>query len=466
MKDSFKHARINIVDNMSEGVMVIGFDGVIRFANHAAVSILGFSDTELVGRKFAPIFFEDSRNDSFTQAVLEAVYDRTDAHQSMVLYHRNEETLYLRVISSFMTGEDERTGIIIVFSDLSELMELRDAVKSMNKIRALNYQLELRNKLISDTFGRFLSDDIVKHLLDTPDGLKLGGTKRRLTMLMSDLRGFTAMSERMEAADLISMLNHYLAEMTEVIQSHNGTIIEFIGDGILAIFGAPEASEIHAEEAVVAALGMEERMARINKWNLENDYPELEMGIGINTGEVIVGNIGSEKRTKYGVVGSHVNLCGRIESYTVGGQILISSATKELIGPELEIAKTLTVYPKGAGGEMLLYHVTGIGDPYDIHVKIDTNIPQQLDRPIPVAMHKIEGKHGNKKTLYGGITAVSHERAILETEADLEEYDNLQINAGGRLFCKVMEKTGENYLLQYTSVPAGYAAWLKEARLN
>ncbi len=356
------------------------------------------------------------------------------------------------------------TSIIVVFSDLSELMDLRDAVQSMEKIQSLNNQLEIRNKLISETFGRFLSDDIVKHLLDTPEGLQLGGRKQTLTIMMSDLRGFTALSERMDAADLVSMLNHYLGEMTDAIQAHKGTIIEFIGDGIMALFGAPEASDTHATDAVAAALEMQSKMEKVNEWNISHDYPILEMGIGLNTGEVIVGNIGSEKRTKYGVVGSHVNLCGRIESYTVGGQILISPSTRELISSELEIEKEMTVYPKGANGELMLSQITGIGAPYNIHVEVNQNIPVHLERPIPVCMYRIDGKHGTAKALYGGLTAVSNSGALLETDVKFEIYDNIQINAGGKLFCKIMERKDNYYVLQYTSVPTGYAAWLKESK--
>ncbi len=464
MERSKKIFRDNIVENMSEGILVIEFDGVVRFANNAAFRMLGLSEEDLVGRRFASIFFEDKRNDKFSQLVLDSIYGENTAHQAIVPYYTGNKKLYLRVISSYLTEGAERLGLIIVFSDLSELVDLRDAVKSMEKIKALNDQLEIRNKLISETFGRFLSDDIVRHLLDTPDGLRLGGTKQELTIMMSDLRGFTAMSERMDAADLISMLNHYLGEMTEVIQKHNGTIIEFIGDGIMALFGAPKAVPTHASDAVACALEMEARMEEINKWNEERDYPVLEMGIGINTGEVIVGNIGSEKRTKYGVVGSHVNLCGRIESYTVGGQVLISPTTRDLIKEELEIAKTMVVYPKGANGELELTHVTGIGAPYDIHVKQVDNVLQQLENPIPVSMYRIEGKHGTAKALYGGLTAVSHEGATLETDADFEMYDNLQINAGGKLFCKVTDKTDKGYQIQYTSIPTGYAGWLKSSR--
>lgn len=463
-KELLNAFRENIIKNMTEGIMVIGFDGVIKFANQAALETLGFAEDQLIGKKFAALFFEDEQNDQFTQAVLDSIYDRNKAHQAIVPYNTGERTLHLRVISSFLKEGDERIGTIIVFSDLSEIMDLRDAVKSMEKIKALNDQLEMRNKLISETFGRFLSDDIVRHLLDTPEGLRLGGDKRELTIMMSDLRGFTAMSERMDPADLISMLNHYLGEMTEVIQYRHGTIIEFIGDGILALFGAPEPSETHASDAVAAALEMEARMGAINQWNEERGYPVLEMGIGINTGEVIVGNIGSEKRTKYGVVGSHVNLCGRIESYTVGGQVLISPTTKELVKEELEVAKSLHVYPKGANGELELSQITGIGAPYNIHVEVVESVLQQIERPIAVCMYKIEGKHGTDKVLYGGITAVASDGAVLETDAEFEIYDNLQINAGGKLFCKVIDKTDKGYQLQYTSIPTGYALWLKNSR--
>ena len=464
MNNSQKIFSENIVKNISEGIMVIGFDGVIEYMNDAAAEILDLDQELILGKKFAAVFFNDERNDRFTQTVIDSIYDRNTLHQDIVPYFIGDRELHLRLLSSFLTRGNKRIGVIMVFSDLSELMDLRDAVKSMEKIKALNGQLEMRNKLISETFGRFLSDDIVRHLLDTPDGLRLGGKKQELTVMMSDLRGFTAMSERMDAADLISMLNHYLGEMTEVIQAHKGTIIEFIGDGIMALFGAPDYSETHALDAVAAALEMQGRMAEINEWNRENDYPTLEMGIGINTGEVIVGNIGSEKKTKYGVVGSHVNLCGRIESYTVGGQVLIPKATKELISTELEIAQEMTVFPKGANGEMVLYQVTGMGEPYNIHVEMEGSVLQHLDRPIAVCFKKIEGKHENSKAFYGGITAVSRDSAILETESELAVFDNIQIDAGGKLFCKVTEKRDEGYFLQYTSIPTGYAGWLKAAR--
>ena len=467
VSDNTALIRESIIRDMSEGVMTVGFDGVINFVNDAALRILDREVGELLGRRFGACFFEYRENDAFIQAVLDAVYDRGRTHEAMAPYFTGSETRQLHLVTSFLTDGAEKVGVIVVLGDMSELAELRDAVKAMERIRALNTQLELRNKLLSTTFGRFLSDEIVRQLLDTPGGLTLGGKKRELTIMMSDLRGFTAMSERMDAGDLIAMLNHYLGEMTEVIQGRGGTIIEFIGDGIMAIFGAPAPSRSHAADAVAAALEMEARMEAVNAWNAERDYPLLEMGIGLNTGEVIVGNIGSEKRTKYGVVGSHVNLCGRIESYTVGGQVLIAPRTRELADAELTIEQEMTVYPKGVQGELVLSQVTGIGAPYNVSVKTRDTRPEALGRPIPVLFHTIDGKHGNDRNFYGGLTAAARDGAVLESGAELNVFDNLLLEAGGKLFCKVMEKMEEGgVLLRFTSIPAGYEAWLKEAKRN
>ena len=260
------------------------------------------------------------------------------------------------------------------------------------------------------------ANDAAVEILDTPDGLAPGGKKRTVTIMMSDLRGFTAMSERMEAESLITMLNHYLRTMTDIIQKRGGTIIEFIGDGIMAIFGAPRLSETHASDAVAAALEMQAAMTEVNRWNAKKDFPYLEMGIGLDCGEVIVGNIGSEKRMKYGALGSHVNLCGRIESYTTGSQVLISPNVRSRIEATLCIEKEMTVLPKGASEEMVLSHVTGSGC------------------------------------------------AVLDTETDLELFDNIQIDAGGKLFCKVMDKMEEGFVIQYTSIPSGYESWIEAYR--
>ena len=202
----------NIIRDMSERVMTIRFNGIISSLNKAGAAILGKNIDETINKPFAKCFFEYEQNDSFTQVILDAVYDTVNTHEKIVPYFDGIMSKTIRLSSSFLQKDDKKIGIIVVFGDISELVELRDAVKAMNEIQSLNSKLEIRNKLLSETFGRYLSDEIVKQLLETPEGLLLGGEKQNLTIMMSDLRGFTAICERMEAQDLILCLIIILAK--------------------------------------------------------------------------------------------------------------------------------------------------------------------------------------------------------------------------------------------------------------
>ena len=142
---------------------------------------------------------------------------------------------------------------------------------------------------MNKAFERYTSRDIAKYVLETPDGHKRGGVNKEVSILMSDLRGFTSISTKLPPDDLIVILNHYFEKMSEIIEENNGTIIEFLGDGIFVVFGAPNDLPDHASLAVKCAIEMENAMDEVNKWNVENGYPELEMGIGINSGMARVG---------------------------------------------------------------------------------------------------------------------------------------------------------------------------------
>ncbi|MEZ0369944.1 MAG: adenylate/guanylate cyclase domain-containing protein [Candidatus Sericytochromatia bacterium] len=315
-------------------------------------------------------------------------------------------------------------------------------------------------------FGRYLSDEVVDDILRSPEGLRLGGRRRTVTVMMTDLRGFTSLSESLPPESVIAMLNHCLGVLTEVIMRYQGTIDEFIGDAILAIFGAPFSGEDDAGRAVACALEMQLAMAAVNEWNREQGYPPLEMGIGIHTGPAVVGNIGSEQRSKYGVVGSTVNLTSRIESFTVGGQVLISGATAELLGQRLQIAARRTIRPKGFAEPIEICDVTGITGDQSVSLPEHSEQLVSLDPPLPVHFVALAGKDAAGEASKGKLTALSPTGARLRAAAGLEPFTNLSLElrpasgegVAGKLLAKITETAetslnGETtYQLRFTSI--------------
>jgi class 3 adenylate cyclase len=266
------------------------------------------------------------------------------------------------------------SGQIAVSLRNAELVERLE-----EKVRERTEQLELRSRFIEQTFGRYLSNEIADNLLRSAEALDFGGSKRIVTIMMTDLRGFSALSDRLAPESIVKLLNNYLSEMTAVIQKHNGTIDEFLGDAILTIFGAPLQRPDDADRAVACAVELQLAMARVNAWNAEQGFPVLEMGIGINTGEVVVGNIGSRKRAKYGVVGSNVNLAGRIEGFATGGQILISEATRLAVKSPLLLRSEMRAEPKGTSLPTTLHEVGGLGGSFNL------NLPERRAHWVAVA---------------------------------------------------------------------------------
>jgi PAS domain S-box-containing protein len=242
---------------------------------------------------------------------------------------RHKRGDYIWIQDSFAVRHDKNgtpTERVGSWADISD----RKRVEA--ELQRLAEQVELRNRFIRETFGRYLTDEVVATVLESPTGMQMGGEKRKVTMLMADLRGFTSLSERLAPERVVAILNRYLTSMVAIIKQYQGTIDEFIGDAIFVLFGAPIWQEDDAQRAVACAVQMQLAMASVNEHNKEDDLPEVEMGIGVHTGQVVAGNIGSPERAKYGVVGSHVNLTSRIQSFTTGGQILISETTRREVG--------------------------------------------------------------------------------------------------------------------------------------
>ena len=187
---------------------------------------------------------------------------------------------------------------------------------------------------------------------------------------MTDIRNFTSHCEQMQPDLVVRMLNNYLGVMTEVIMEYLGTVDEFIGDAILILFGAPIERDDDTDRAIACAIAMQLAMKDVNDKNQRDGLPNISMGIGINTGEVIAGNIGSDQRLKYAVVGQHVNLAARVESHTQGGQILASQNTIEAATTPLDIGEVSTVELKGFRDKMQIHDVLGIQGEFNLSLTV------------------------------------------------------------------------------------------------
>lgn len=332
---------------------------------------------------------------------------------------------------------------------------------------------ETERAFVRQTFGRYLTEQVVQTLLDSPDGLKLGGKRDFVTIMMTDLRGFTSMCGSMEPEAVVKLLNHYLEAMTRIIARYGGTIDEFIGDAILVVFGAPLKLE-HAEaRAVSCAIDMLNAMPDINKWNVTQHLPEVEMGIGVHSGEVVLGNIGSDLRAKYGIVGATINLTSRVESYTVGGQVLISEATRERCGDALTLGTTQVVSPKGVKGTLTIHEALAVAAPFDVKLQsaVESLAPPKV--PLELRYGTVKNKQVAELSHVAHVEAISELGLELRVDEELAALSDLQLRIvegeglrAGDLYGKIIRANVRPNVvyLRLTSVPPELKPVLEAAR--
>jgi len=346
-------------------------------------------------------------------------------------------------------------------------------VKTHLEIKSLHDFLRVRNQFIKKTFGRYMSDEVVEKLLESPDGLKLGGESLTVTIVMTDLRGFSAISEKLPPESVVAMLNSYLSDMTEIIFKYSGIVNEIIGDAILILFGAPTMRADDADRALACALEMQLAMEKVNRRNHELNLPELEMGIGINTGKVVAGNIGSDIRAKYAVVGSNVNLAGRVESFTVGGQVLIAESTLKATSLNVNIAGEIAVPFKGLEKPVNVYDVIGVSGAYEISLPQYEMICVPLANEISMTFEILDGKRSSGDQKPGRVLKLAKKSAILHSETKLAELANLKVilrdNPGCEgvqiIYAKVMRTRPDEsncYEIRFTFVPREIRSYLDD----
>jgi len=217
-----------------------------------------------------------------------------------------------------------------------------------------------RNALARRDFERLLPPEVVEQVVAGKVRLERGGQLRDTTILFSDVRGFTQWSENHEPTHIVSVLNEYFELMVEAIHKHHGTLDKFMGDGIMALFGAPIAHENDAVNAVMCALDMMELLGQLNARLDAFDYEEVAIGIGINTGSVIAGYMGSSKSMEYTTIGDHVNLAARLCAVAEPGQILLSEHTLRAVGGAFEVTQRPAVKVKGKRDPVPIFEVQGL----------------------------------------------------------------------------------------------------------
>ena len=350
------------------------------------------------------------------------------------------------------------------------LQKQTQQLQMARQIRQLNEQLENRNALLHRIFGKYFSDEVVKVILEDPQGAALGGEKKAVTVLLADLRGFTSLSERMSADAVIDILNCYLGEMTELIRRRRGTVIEFMGDAILAVFGAPVMLASSEETAVITAIEMQNHMDAICAYCASKGYPAIEMGIGIHTGEVFLGNIGSENRMQYNVIGHAVNLCSRIESYSVGGQILVSQDTLQGIKGSVRCDRELEISMKGIRSPFRVYEVLSIVTDriYEHRQKACGIMTRAENLCLPVRI--LKEKRVLDEVVMRKVLAYSGDTILFESSGDGEElqlYQDIEIAGlvsqehtryatADYVYAKIVEMTEEGILARITYLPPDF----------
>ena len=265
---------------------------------------------------------------------------------------------------------DEEIGYLSDFAELVEeqirhmdVVDLHEELKHASSELSEAYRhLEKHNDFVRSVFGAHMTGRVVDTLLESPGAVRLGGEVKHLTLLMTDMRDFTRLSQQLSVQDLLTVLNRYLSTTIDLVDEHGGIVDQIMGDGILAYFGLTQTGEDYALSAARCAVAIQKAVQRVNAENLADGFPEIGVGIGIHSGDVVIGNIGSERRMKYSVIGNAVNLTSRIESMCLPGQTLISEDAVSEAGPALQLQGQIRMKLRGVQGGVTVHDLKGIAE--------------------------------------------------------------------------------------------------------
>ncbi len=333
---ALKNYNESILKSLSNGVVTLDPHFVIVKINEAAQRILGLPAEELVGRTAGQVF--GNRNGWVTNSLnYVARMNSTDYHADtdLVLQDRGVAAVNLTA-APVLDIEDKSIGYMLVFEDIT------------------------REKRVRNTMARYVAKEVVDQLLAAGDDV-LQGSSLVATVLFSDIRRFALLSEAMTPRATVAMLNEYFTEMVEVIFNRGGMLDKYLGDGLMAIFGAPVMGSSDAKNALLVATEMMRALGRLNEGRTEHGLEPIEIGIGLATGEVLAGSVGSLKRMAYTVIGDHVNLAARLESANkyYGTSVLVAGSTVEALGSQAGLRRLDLIQAKGISRPSWIYELLG-----------------------------------------------------------------------------------------------------------
>jgi adenylate cyclase len=312
----------NIMSSISTGIIKIDILGEIDYINSSATRVFGFEKDIIIGNHYFIIFEGNDR--------LISLIEKTEIEKK-IIFENNFEILDLNkkphqinlTISPVFDENNENSGVVLSFEDLS----------GINKVKS--------------TFKKYVSENIVDELLKNENSLELGGKEEDVCVLFADIRGFTSLSEKMDPPKVVYVLNNYFQSMIDVIFKYSGTLDKIIGDELMVLYGVPISAENDCQNAVDSAISMLDSLGDFNKKMNNEGLPQLNIGIGINFGKVVSGNIGSRQQMNYTVIGDNVNLAARLCSSAKGGEISISKSVYEKLDIKDAFTKRAPIMVKG-----------------------------------------------------------------------------------------------------------------------
>ncbi len=345
MKNYMEHTFASI----ASGVVTVDAKGTVTTFNRAAERIFRFSAGEVIGRPYQVVLgaLDENQLSGYIARLTGDETDQITCDIELYLPTRGQVSLVLR-LSALRNAAGEPIGVAIVIDDLTE----------RKRLEAERLIQEQEKRRIKELFARYVAPTVVERLLSDPKRITLGGERHLVTVLFADIRGFTALAERMPAERLVVLLNGYLSLAARAVLKYEGTLDKFLGDAAMGIFNAPLPQPDHALLAAKAALTLREEITAYHE-SLPEEY-RLGFSVGINTGEVIVGNVGTPEVMNYTVIGDAVNLAKRLQEAAQPGQILLSSDTYRLIDKSVQTKALTPLTVKGKSTPVQVYELIGL----------------------------------------------------------------------------------------------------------